>query len=75
MAAMQGNPHRYIDGLTRYFGKEKLKEVYIITLGSPKALDRADTGFSSTFHLQLIDSREGAIEKGSDLYLYKITRQ
>jgi hypothetical protein len=75
MAAMQGNPHRYTTGLGSFFKKEGLKEVYLLTLGSPKVLDKVDVTFSRTFHLQLIDSREGAIEKGSDLYLYKITQQ
>jgi hypothetical protein len=73
MAAMQGNLHRYTTGLRVFFEKEKLKEVYMVTLGSAKVLDKVDVKFSGTFHLQLIDSREGAIEKGSDLYLYKIT--
>jgi len=73
MAAMQDNPHRYTIGLRNFFEKEGLKEVYMITMGSPQVLDKADVNFSRSFHLQLVDSREGAIEKGSDLYLYKIT--
>lgn len=74
MADMQGNPHRYTLGLQRYFHNKNLSEAYLITLGSPQVLDKVDTAFARSFHLYLIDSREGAIEKGSDLYLYKITK-
>ena len=73
MAAMQGNPHRYTVGLRRYFDREKINSTYMITLGSPRQLDKVDPAFSASFRLQLIDSLTGAIEKGSDLYLYRIT--
>ncbi len=74
MAAIQDNPRRYTVGLQHYFHDKNLNEVYLVTLGSPQVLDKVDTAFSRSFHLHLIDSREGAIEKGSDLYLYKITK-
>lgn len=73
MAAMQGNSHRYTVGLRRYFDREKVKDTYMVTLGSPRQMDKVDSAFSSSFRIQLIDSLTGAIEKGSDLYLYKVT--
>jgi hypothetical protein len=74
ITVVQDNPHRYTSGFRRYFHNDNPGEVYLITLGSPKVLDKVDPTFSRSFHLRLIDSREGSIEKGSDLYLYKITR-
>jgi hypothetical protein len=73
MAAMQGNPHRYTVGLRRYFDREKVKDTYMVTLGSPGQLNKVDPTFTDSFQLQLVDSLTGAIEKGSDLYLYKVT--
>jgi hypothetical protein len=74
MTAMTDNPHRYTFGLQRYFHNKNVREVYLLTLGSPQVLDKVDSAFSRSFHLHLIDSRQGAIEKGSDLYLYKVTQ-
>lgn len=73
MAGVQGNSRRYSTGLRRFFDEKGLKQTYLITIGSPQMLAKADTSFSRTFHLQLVDSRTGAIEKGSDIFLYKIT--
>jgi len=73
ITVVQDNPRRYTDGFQKFFQKEHAQEVYMITLGSPKMLNRADTNFSRSFDVRLVDSREGAIEKGSDIYLYRIT--
>lgn len=72
--AIQNNPHRYTDGVHRLFQQEHKQEVYMISVASPQMLDQADSSFSEALHVVQIDSREGAIEKGSNLYLYKITK-
>jgi hypothetical protein len=73
MAVVQNNPIRYTPGLQHLFSKEGLTSVYYLSLNSPQVLSRVDPQLSRTFHVQLIDAREGAIERGSNLYLYKIT--
>jgi len=73
ITVVQDNPRRYTDGFRRFFQKEHPPEVYMITQGSPRMLDKVDTNFSRSFDVRLVDSREGAIEKGSDIFLYKIT--
>jgi hypothetical protein len=73
ITAIQHNPHRYTDGVQKLFQQEKMQEVYMISLAPSQMLDQADSSFYRSFHVRLIDSREGAIEKGGNLYLYKIT--
>jgi len=71
--ALMNNPQRYTTGLQQLFQKEGLRTVYMISLGSPQTLPRADPQMEKTFHVHLVDKLEGAIEKGSNLYLYRIT--
>jgi hypothetical protein len=64
--------NRYCHGLDYYFQKEKIRTVYLISIISPKDLSIVDKKLFTSFHVTLIDKREGAIDKGSNLYLYKI---
>jgi hypothetical protein len=64
---------RYCDGLNYLFKKDGIKTVYIISISPPALLDKTDKKLFSTFRVELVDKREGAIEKGSNLYLYKIS--
>jgi len=74
ITVIQNNPHRYTSGADKLFQQERKQEIYMISSGSPQTLDQADSCFSRSFHVMLIDKREGAIEKGGNLYLYKITK-
>jgi hypothetical protein len=73
ITAILKNPYRYSSGLKNLFTKEGIKKVYMISMGSPQMLGEVDPQLPASFHLILIDKREGAIEKGSNLYLYQIS--
>lgn len=65
--------YRYCDGIKALFQKEGRTELYMISTGAPQALDRADRKLFKDYHVSLVDKREGAIEKGGNLYLYRIS--
>jgi hypothetical protein len=73
LTAMLKKPNRYSDGLGNFFQKEGIKSVYMVTQASPSLLRETDTTLSTYYRMTLIDKREGAIERGSDLYLYQIS--
>ncbi|MBS1564931.1 MAG: hypothetical protein JST39_11115, partial [Bacteroidetes bacterium] len=72
LASMQKEPHRYCTGVERFFKKQQLQSVYLVSTGSPESIGRLDSLFFTTYDVRLVDKREGAIEKGSNLYLYHI---
>jgi len=65
------NPHRYTDELQQLFQKNGNHTVYMLSLSSPQLLNRVDTLLAKSCRFTLIDKREGAIEQGSNLYLYR----
>jgi hypothetical protein len=71
MAVMK--PGRYSNGVKKIFQQEELKNVYMISIQSPENVSKLDPQLVKSFEVKLIDKREGAIEKGSNLYLYQIT--
>lgn len=73
VAMIEHNHYRYTSGLQRYMAKEKLDSVYMISEASPQILQRTDTRLYEKFRLDIIDKKEGALEKGSNLYLYRIS--
>ncbi len=72
-AIAQNTPNRFFKGVKNIFEKEGIKKVYMISIHSPLELFQLDSQLSKFFHVKLIDKREGAIEKGSNLYLYQIS--
>lgn len=73
IAAMQKERHRYTDGLTPMFAQPGVRQIYMVTHAPMEALTRVDDRLAAGYQLTMIDSRTGAIDKGSDLYLYRIT--
>ncbi|HTB53557.1 MAG TPA: hypothetical protein VK718_12375 [Ferruginibacter sp.] len=65
--------HIYCDQLSAFFQKEKIDHVYILSIESPLDLSKLDTKLYSSYHVQLTYKIEGAIEKGSNIYLYRIS--
>ena len=65
-------PNRYYNGVNDLFQKEGLKKIYLVSTRSPENLFKTDPKLSASFRVTLVDKRDGAIEKGSNLYLYKI---
>jgi hypothetical protein len=71
--AMLDDSTRYCDGLNYLFKKDRIKTVYVISILPPSLLNKTDKKLFSSFHVELADKRDGAIDKGSNLYLYKIS--
>src|SRR6266498_898740 len=71
-AIAQNTPNRFFKGVKNLFEKEGIKKVYMISIHSPLELFQLDSQLSMSFQVKLIDKRNGAIEKGSNLYLYQI---
>lgn len=63
---------RYAPGFRGIFRQAGQKAVYMASLTSPQNLIRVDHDLAGTFRVVLIDQREGAIDQGGNLYLYRI---
>ncbi len=75
MVAMLKNPYRYSGGFRYLFQKEGINDVYLISMHDSGELSELDAQLATSFHLALIDKKEEAIERGSNLYLYKISEK
>lgn len=67
------NGKRYNKGMTMLFREENLKTAYMISIQPPAIIPILDSQLVKSFNVKLIDKREGAIEKGNNLYLYQIS--
>jgi hypothetical protein len=63
----------YSNGIKYLYQKEGIRQVYMISIHSPKNISNMDPQLVKLYKTTLIDKRDGAIEKGSNLYLYKIS--
>ena len=72
LSAKTKAPDLYSNGVKYLFSKEDINEVYMITIHSLQSIAQIDPALSKSYRLKLIDKREGAIEKGGNLYLYEI---
>jgi hypothetical protein len=70
---LQSFPHRYTEGIKEVFRQRGIESIYMISLAPPEMLYGADSLLAASYHIELVDKREGAIEKGSNLYLYRIS--
>jgi hypothetical protein len=75
MAAVLKNPYRYCSGLRYLFHKDGINDVYMLSMHDTGELSELDAQLATSYHVDLIDKKEGAIEKGSNLYLYKISEK
>ena len=66
-------PNRSSSGLINFLNNKSITKVYMISIQSPQNLHKGDTSLSNLFNIMLIDKKEGAIEKGGNVYLYEIT--
>jgi hypothetical protein len=66
-------PNAYANGVKYLFQKEILQDAYMISIQSPQKISEFDPQLFKSYNVKLIDKREGAIEKGSNLYLYQIS--
>jgi hypothetical protein len=72
LGRMQARQYRYFDGVKNLFQKNGLNKVYMLSTGPPPVLFKVDSQLFKSYQVKLIDKREGAIEKGGNLYLYQI---
>jgi hypothetical protein len=72
---MRKRKNRYCDGINNFFQKENVIKLYMISTGSMENLLKVDPLLSTCFHIKEIDKRDGAIEKGGNLYLYEIKQK
>ncbi len=72
IAALQKKQDRYTEGLNRLFAQGDRKAVYLITHAPLETVLQTGKQLASSYRLSLVDSRVGAIDKGSDLYLFRI---
>lgn len=73
IAQILSNPNRYADGVKTLFEKKGIKQVYMISMAPPQLLHKGNDQLFKLYRVKLIDKREGAIEKGANLYLYRIS--
>jgi len=73
LATMTRRPDPYSVGLKYLFQKEGIQQVYMISIHSPQDIPHIDSQLTKLYQVKLIDKREGAIEKGGNLYLYQIS--
>jgi hypothetical protein len=73
MENMFRSPYRYTEGVKNYFQLRGVNRLYMISTGAPQVLTRVDPQLFKSFDVVLVHSIEGAIEKGGNLYLYKIS--
>ena len=73
MVALLKNPCRYSSGLAALFARGGTRVVYMVSMSNPQLLAAIDPHLFPAYQVELFDKREGAIEKGSNLYLYQIT--
>jgi len=72
LGIMQNKQYRYFEGMKNIFQGKELTKVYMISTGSPAVLFKVDSLLFKSYQVKLVDKREGAIEKGGNLYLYQI---
>jgi hypothetical protein len=73
MFKMLKDSSRYYNGINNLFQHQKINQLYFISISSPEQLSKVDNLLFKKCRVQLTDMRDGAIEKGSNLYLYLIT--
>jgi hypothetical protein len=73
LAVMTKAPEPYSNGIKYLFQKENIREAYMVSIHSPEDISQIDSQLIKSYHVNMVDKREGAIEKGSNLYLYQIS--
>ncbi len=74
MTRIDARKDRYVRGAGQLFRETGRNEFYLLSMNAPELIPRTDTAILRTYQLRLAAKREGAIEKFSNLYLYRISR-
>ena len=73
--AMLQSRNRYYEGMNTLFERENLKSTYMITIQSLQNIAKIDSLLLTNYKINLVDEYTGAIEKGSNLYLYEVSKK
>ena len=73
VGAMTKASNRYSQGFKYLFEKERIYQVYMISINSPQRISKLDSQLFKLYKVNLIDKKEDAIERSSNLYLYHIS--
>lgn len=73
LGKMFAKSNRYATGVKNLFRRHGIHTLYMISTGSLEALGRVDAALQTQYRVELVDKRDGAIEKGGNLYLYRIS--
>lgn len=73
LGEMLKNPYRYYDGVTHYLKQAGVDQLYMISFATPELLFKTDPKLESAYQVEVAAQTAGAIEKGSNLYLYRVS--
>ncbi len=73
LALVTGPSHEYVQGLDHLMQTAHLNQAWMISCNAPAGLERKDARLASKYTIQLVACAEGAIEPGSNIYLYRLT--
>lgn len=73
LSRMQQKASRFTDGMRSLARGQGINTVYMLSQNSPVTIQKIDPELGKTCRVTLLDKREGAIETGSNLYLYEIS--
>ncbi len=65
-------PNPYVNGIQYLFQKTEIQEAYMISIKSPEKVSEFDPQFFKSYRVKLVDKKEGAIDRVSNLYLYQV---
>lgn len=66
---------RYSNGILHFMKRESADQVYLFSTQHAEKIQRSDSNLFSLFTVRLLNKTEGAIEKGSDLYVYELIKK
>ncbi|MHA4806614.1 hypothetical protein ACX0G9_00835 [Flavitalea flava] len=77
-ATRTGGPHPYSDGIALLFSDSGVQSgtnrIYLVSAWAPDRIVQADSLLPHTYRFNLVEEITGAVEKSSNLYLYRIDR-
>lgn len=75
MVSMREKLHRYYTGVHTIFQQENVHVIYLVSNSSPQALMGIDKKLFAGYHVAVVEQQANAIEKWSNLYLYRISKE
>jgi len=71
--AVNTNPQLYIRGIKTYLQKHHSEHCYVFSNNSLQTIIEKDPAITNTFHIEVLAQEDNAIEKYSNIYLFKFT--